>query len=78
MAQNRSLDTLLKWTVLVILAVAAVKLVFAVFGIAFVLGGFLLFRVLPLVLLVWAVVWAVRRLGGSGDATNPPAGSAGL
>jgi hypothetical protein len=53
-------ETVLKWIVLVILAVVAMKIVFSVFAIAWVLGGFLLTKVLPLVVLVWLVLKAVE------------------
>ncbi|HET7231326.1 MAG TPA: hypothetical protein VFJ16_15055 [Longimicrobium sp.] len=59
-----TLDTILKWVVLVILAVVAMKIVFAAFAMAFVLGGFLLTKVLPLVVLVWLVMKAVEWLKG--------------
>ena len=64
MNDKSSLETVLKWIVLVILGIAALKIALSVLGIAFALGGFLLFRVLPLVLLVWAVVWVVRSMSG--------------
>lgn len=55
--QNESkLETILKWIVLVIAAVVALKIVFSVLAIAFVVGGVLLTKVLPLVLLVWIVL----------------------
>jgi hypothetical protein len=43
----------------------ALKVVAAVLGVAFVLGGVLLFKVLPLVLLVWLVMKLVQWLRGS-------------
>lgn len=55
-----TLETVLKWIVLVILAVVAMKIVFSVFAIAFVVGGVLLTKVLPLVVLVWLVLKAVE------------------
>jgi hypothetical protein len=61
MAQNESkLETILKWIVLVIAAVVALKIVFSVFAIAWLVGGFLLTRILPLVLLVWVVLKLVE------------------
>jgi hypothetical protein len=53
-------EKILKWIVMVILAVVALKVVFGIFAIAFVLGGFLLTKVLPLVLLVWLVLRLVE------------------
>ena len=67
MAQNESkLETILKWIVLVIAAVVVLKLAFGVLAVAWVLGGFLLTKVLPLVLLVWLVLkliewWKTRN-----------------
>jgi hypothetical protein len=61
MSQNESkLERILKWIVLVIAAVVALKIVFSVFAIAWLVGGFLLTKILPLVLLVWAVVKLVE------------------
>ena len=63
-------ETILKWIVIVILAFAALKVVATVLGIAFVLGAFLLFRVLPLVLLVWLVVKFIQWLGGKNGGSS--------
>ena len=63
-------ETILKWVVVVILAIAALKVVAAVLGIAFFLGGVLLFRVLPLVLLVWLVFKAVEWLRGDRSGSS--------
>jgi hypothetical protein len=72
MSASSTLETILKWTVVVILAVVALKVVFAILGLAFVLGGFLLFRVLPLVLLGWVVLKAIQWLGRNGEAGGEP------
>lgn len=68
MAEKNTLETVLKWIVLVILAVLALKVVATILGLAFVIGGFLVFKVLPLVLLVWIVLkiveWLLGRNGG--------------
>jgi hypothetical protein len=61
MSENGTkLETIIKWIVLVIAAIVVMKIVFSVFAIAFVLGGFLLTKVLPLVALVWIVMKAVE------------------
>ena len=61
MSENSSqLETVLKWIVIVIAAVFALKIVFTVFAVAFVIGGFLLTKVLPLVMLVWLVLKLVE------------------
>lgn len=60
-------EKVITWIVIVILAFAALKVVATVLGIAFALGGFLLFRVLPLVLVVWLVYKAIQWLGGKKD-----------
>ena len=69
MSDKSSFETALKWVVVVILAIVALKVVFTVLGLAFFIGGFLLFRVLPLVLVVWAVVkvvqWLREKNGGA-------------
>ena len=57
MSENGTkLETILKWIVLVIAAVVALKVVATVLGLAWMIGGVLLFRVLPLVVLVWLVL----------------------
>ena len=61
MSENSTkLQTILKWIVIVIAAVFALKIVFTVFAVAFVIGGFLLTKVLPLVVLVWLVLKLVE------------------
>ena len=61
MSENTTkLETIVKWIVLVIAAVLVLKLAFGVLAIAWVLGGFLLFKILPLVLLVWVVLKLVE------------------
>lgn len=72
MSERSSFETIIRWTIVVILAVAALKVVFTVLGLAFVLGGFLLFRVLPLVLLVWIGFKAVEWLRGPRGGTAGP------
>ncbi len=64
MNDKNTFETILKWTVVVILAVVALKVVATVLGLAFFLGGFLLFRVLPLVLVVWLFFKAIEWLRG--------------
>ena len=71
MREKNSLETIIKWAVVVILAIVALKVVFTVLGVAFVLGGFLLFRVLPLILLVWIVLRVIAWLRGSNGGTDP-------
>ena len=68
-----TLETVLKWIVLVILAVVAMKIVFSVFAVAFVVGGVLLTKVLPLVVLVWLVLKAIewwKSHNGAAPADN--------
>lgn len=70
MTEKNTFETILKWVVVVILAIAALKILLTVLGIAFVLGGFLLFRVLPVVLVVWLVVKAIEWLRGDRRPTS--------
>lgn len=61
MSENQTkLERILKWIVLVIAAVVALKIVFSVFAIAWLIGGFLLTKILPLVVLVWLVLKLVE------------------
>ncbi|HEU4560802.1 MAG TPA: hypothetical protein VFS20_23320 [Longimicrobium sp.] len=70
--ERSGFETILKWVVMVILAVVAMKIVFSVFAIAWVVGGVLLTKVLPLVLLVWLVLKAVEwfRSRGAGSPAD--------
>ena len=61
MSENGTkLETILKWIVLVIAAVVALKVVASVLGLAWLIGGVLLTKVLPLVVLVWLVLKLVE------------------
>lgn len=74
MREKSSVETALKWIVLIILGIAAIKIGLTVLGIAVALGGFLLFKVLPLVLAVWLVValfrWATGPRGGPAEPAD--------
>jgi hypothetical protein len=72
MSEKNTFESILKWIVVVILAFAALKILLGVLGIAFFLGSVLLFRVLPIVLVVWLIVKAVEWLR-SDRGTAPPA-----
>jgi hypothetical protein len=61
---SSNFETVVKWAIVIILGIAALKIAATVLGIAFFLGGFLLFRVLPLVLLAWGVYLVVQWLSG--------------
>jgi|GEM_PF-1149868 len=71
MSEKNTFETILKWVVVVILAIAALKILLTVLGIAFFLGGVLLFRVLPIVLVVWLVLKAIEWLRGNGRGSAP-------
>jgi hypothetical protein len=73
MNEKSTLETILKWAVIVILAIVALKLAATVLGFAFFFGGFLLFRVLPLVVLVWIVMRIIAWFRGSRGAGSAPA-----
>lgn len=61
---SSNFETVVKWAIVIILGIAALKIAATVLGIAFFLGGFLLFRILPLVLLAWGVYLVVQWLSG--------------
>ena len=52
---------------LALIGLFAVKLVFGMIGIALGLTFFLLFKVLPIVLIVGFVIWLVKRVTRSGS-----------
>lgn len=60
--ERSGLSRVLSWVLVAIVAIAVLKLAFWVVGVAFGLGGFLLFTVGPLVLIGWVVVKVVRAL----------------
>ncbi|HEX8393485.1 MAG TPA: hypothetical protein VF665_14170 [Longimicrobium sp.] len=74
MEERSNFETVLKWVVIGILAIVAVKIALTVLGIAIGLAGFLLFTVLPLVLVVWLVIKAVQWLGRPKDGGYPTGG----
>ena len=64
-------ENVIKWAVIIILAIVALKVVATILGIAFVIGGFLFARVLPLVLFVGLVYFGWQWLRKqNGDATD--------
>lgn len=72
-SRNSDIENVLKWIVVVILAIVALKVVATILGIAWFVGGFLLFKILPLVALVWVAlkVWEYVR-GPRGTSPTPP------
>jgi hypothetical protein len=70
MSSNSNFETVVKWIVVIILAVVALKVVATVLGIAFFLGGFLLWRVLPLVLVAWLLFKVIEWLRGKNDGSS--------
>ena len=73
MSDKSGFETIIKWVVVVILAIVALKVVLTVLGAAFFIGGFLLFQVLPLVLLVWVgykVIQWIREKNGDAPADS--------
>jgi len=68
---NGNFETIIKWVVVVILAIVALKVVAAVLGLAWLVGGFLFYRVLPLALLVWGAYLVIQWLRGkNGGSTS--------
>jgi hypothetical protein len=57
------LGTLISWFFVALLAIAAIKLAFWVFGAALGMGVWLLFTVGPILLVGWLVVKLFRYLG---------------
>lgn len=57
------LGTLISWFLIALLAIAALKLAFWVFGAALGIGAWLIFTVGPILLVGWLVVKLVRWLG---------------
>lgn len=61
---DSNFEKIVKWAIVIILAIAALKVIATVLGLAFALGGFLLFRILPLVLLAYGVYLVIQWLRG--------------
>ena len=57
------LSTMISWLLVALLAIAALKLAFWVFGAALGIGAWLLFTLGPILLVGWLVVKLVRWLG---------------
>lgn len=57
------LGTVISWFFVALLAIAALKLAFWVFGAALGIGAWLLFTVGPILLVGWLVVKLIRYLG---------------
>lgn len=74
--RNTDFENVLKWIVVVILAIFALKIVATVLGIAWFLGGFLITKILPLVVITWLVYRAVQYFRGTnGTSPTPPPSS---
>lgn len=68
MGNNSSpLGTLVTWFVIIVLAVIAFRVATALLGVAMGLAFFLLFNVLPLVIIGWIVLKILRHLFGKRD-----------
>jgi hypothetical protein len=66
MDERNGFETVVKWFVIAILSIVALKIGLTVLGIAIGMAGFLLFTVLPLVLVAWLVMKLVRWMGRGG------------
>ena len=75
MAQKSNWETVIRWIVLAILAVVALKVLAGVLALAWVLGSVLIWKVLPLVALVWMVMkvleWMRGKSCGGAPASYP-------
>jgi hypothetical protein len=75
MAQKSNWENVIRWIVLAILAVVALKVLAGVLALAWVLGSVLIWKVLPLVALVWVVMkvleWMRGKNCGGGHASYP-------
>lgn len=69
--RNVTFENVIKWIVIVILAIVALKVVVTILGIAFFIGGFLFWRILPLVVIVWLAYMAIQWFrNGNGNGTD--------
>lgn len=67
---NNTFEAILKWAVVIILAIVALKVVAAVLNIAFFVGWVLLWRVIPLVVVGWLILKAIEWLRGKKDGST--------
>lgn len=70
MSDKSSFETILKWTVIIILGIVALNVLVALLDVALGLAIFLISRVLPLVVLVWVVWKLIEWLGGRGRGST--------
>ena len=70
--RKSTFENVIKWIVIAILAIVALKVVATILGIAFFIGGFLFFRVLPLVLFVGLLYmgWQYLQKRNDGDTSS--------
>ena len=73
-SSNNTFEAILKWSIVIILAIVALKVVAAVLNIAFFVGWVLLWKVIPLVVVAWlilkAIEWLRGKNGGSASSTS--------
>lgn len=69
-SSNNTFEAILKWAVVIVLAIVALKVVAAVLNIAFFVGWVLLWKVIPLVVVVWLIVKAIEWLRGKNGGTG--------
>jgi hypothetical protein len=69
-SSNDTLATILKWAVVIVLGIVALKVIATLLNIAFFVGWVLLWRVVPLVIVIWVIYtvieWLRGRNGGAG------------
>ena len=74
-SSNDTLANILKWAVVIVLGIVALKVIASVLNIAFFVGWILLWRVVPLVLVVWLLFtvmeWLRGKKGGTGGTQAP-------
>lgn len=70
-SSNNTFEAILKWSIVIILAIVALKVVAAVLNIAFFVGWVLLWKVIPLVVVAWLILKAIEWLRGkNGDSAT--------
>lgn len=69
-SSNNTFEQILKWAVVIVLAIVALKVLATVLNIAFFVGWVLLWKVVPLVIVVWLIVKAIEWLRGKNGGTS--------
>ncbi|HEX5724630.1 MAG TPA: hypothetical protein VFX98_04145 [Longimicrobiaceae bacterium] len=71
MSERSSFDNIIKWIIVAVLAVLALKVALSVLGLVF-FAGAILWKLLPIILFAWLVVKAIGWIRGRNGGSAAP------